>query len=160
MYADTYAFFTLPFEYYSMAPPSAQLPARAKIFPLRYFGIILELGKRRAARPFVSRRIGGARIRQAVTSDAEMTVSVEPMRARATVAVYGWFWRGKSRPYPFEFPTVYGMCDYQALLRPANTERGNLRAEGLHPPHYHTKLATNLHKTHNQHGKVRNATDA
>ena len=97
---------------------------RAKCFPRRYIAIILELGKRSVARPYVSRRIGDARVRRAVTSATEMTVSVVPMWVRANVAVYGRCRREKFRPRPFEFPAVYELCEYQALSRPANTEMG------------------------------------
>ena len=48
---------------------------RSNRLPRRYFAIILELEKRRVARPSVSRRIGDSRIRPPATSESEMTVS-------------------------------------------------------------------------------------
>ena len=145
MYADTYGVFTSPCDYYSMESPPMKLPVR-ELLSAAILLIIIELGKRRVARPLVSRRIGGSRIRPAATSDAAATVSVVPKRVRAAVSVYGWCRRGEFRPHPFEFPTVYGMRD--PCPGPRLLSGTNFRKERLQPPHYTTQLATNLQKTH------------
>ena len=57
------------------------------------------------------------------------------------------------------FPPYMDRANIMRFFDPRILRWGNFRTEGIRPPHYPPKLATNLQKTHNRHDKVREVTE-
>ena len=160
MYADKYGVFTPPFGYCSMVSPSAKLPAR-EVLSAAILRNYTQVGgtARRAPLGFAPNR------RRPDSPGGHFRRRDDSRRSTEGGTGRPWWFtdgvgEGDSGRIHSNHPPYMACADIRRFFDPRILRWANFRTEVLHPTNYPTKLATNLQKTHNPHGKVRKAPDS